>query len=113
MNNILEFDNGYKAVISYDSEIELFRGEFIGLNGGADFYAPDVEGLKKEGAISIKVFIDECKARNIEPKKKESKFALRLEPALYAHVAAFARSKNMSINRFITKSLEKQLAEEM
>ncbi len=31
--------NGVKAVISYDSDIDLFRGEFIGLNGGADFYA--------------------------------------------------------------------------
>ncbi|MCX7083107.1 MAG: hypothetical protein NT008_07080 [Methylococcales bacterium] len=26
--------NGIKAVISYDSDIDLFRGEFIGLNGG-------------------------------------------------------------------------------
>ena len=38
--------NGIKAVISYDSDIDLFRGEFIGLNGGADFYASDAEGLR-------------------------------------------------------------------
>ena len=36
--------NGHRAVIQYDPEIELFRGEFIGLNGGADFYAADIEG---------------------------------------------------------------------
>jgi len=29
--------NGVKAVITYDSDIDLFRGEFTGLNGGADF----------------------------------------------------------------------------
>jgi len=28
--------NGVKAVITYDSDIDLFRGEFVGLNGGAD-----------------------------------------------------------------------------
>ncbi len=113
MNNILEFNNGYKAVISYDPEIEMFRGEFVGLNGGADFYASDIAGLKQEGAISLSMFIEECKAHNMEPKKKEGKFALRLEPDLYTHVVAFAKAKNMSINSFITESLKKQLADEI
>ena len=31
MNNLMNFD-GYKAVINYDPEIEMFRGEFINLN---------------------------------------------------------------------------------
>jgi predicted HicB family RNase H-like nuclease len=26
--------NGYNAVIAYDEEIDMFRGEFTGLNGG-------------------------------------------------------------------------------
>ena len=50
--NIMEI-NGYRALIQYDSEIEMFRGEFMGLNGSADFYASDIEGLKNEGAISV------------------------------------------------------------
>ena len=40
--------NGINAVISFDADINLFRGEFVGLNGYADFYAADVAGLKKE-----------------------------------------------------------------
>ncbi|MEN2827324.1 type II toxin-antitoxin system HicB family antitoxin [Mannheimia haemolytica] len=47
MRNIMDI-NGYKAVIAYDPETELFRGEFIGLNGGADFYADNVIQLKKK-----------------------------------------------------------------
>ena len=35
MRNVMEFEGGYKAVITYDPEIEMFRGEFVGLNGGA------------------------------------------------------------------------------
>ena len=34
----MTFEDGYKAVIAYDPEIEMFRGEFVGLNGAADFY---------------------------------------------------------------------------
>ena len=36
MNNVMTFEDGYKAVIAYDPEIEMFRGEFVGLNA-ADF----------------------------------------------------------------------------
>ena len=35
MMNIMEI-NGVKAVIAFDPEINMFRGEFVGLNGGAD-----------------------------------------------------------------------------
>ena len=52
MKNVLDFPGGYSAVIGYDSELEMFRGEFVGLNGGADFYATDLEGLKREGALA-------------------------------------------------------------
>ena len=48
MMNLMTID-GYKAVIQYDPELEMFRGQFVGLNGGADFYAADVEGLSREG----------------------------------------------------------------
>ena len=61
--------NGVKAVITYDSDIDLFRGEFVGLNGGADFYAADAEGLRCEGAISLKVFMDACQEDGVEPFK--------------------------------------------
>ena len=61
--------NGVKAVITYDSDIDLFRGEFVGLNGGADFYVADAEGLRREGAISLKVFMDASHEDGVEPFK--------------------------------------------
>lgn len=35
---------GYETVINYDPDMKMFRVEFPGLNGGADFYARDVDG---------------------------------------------------------------------
>ena len=46
---------GYKAIIKYNPEIDMFRGEFTSLNGGADFYATNIAGLRKEGETSLKV----------------------------------------------------------
>lgn len=52
---------GYRAVIRFDPDIGMFRGEFVGLNGGADFYARDIAGLRREGAASLEVFLDMCR----------------------------------------------------
>ena len=59
--------DGQQAVIVFDPEIDMFRGEFVGLNGGADFYSNDVKGLHHEGAISLRVFLKACKAKGIDP----------------------------------------------
>ena len=60
---------GYKAVVAYDPDIDMFRGEFVELRGGADFYATDVAGLRREGEISLKVFLEMCGEKDIEPRK--------------------------------------------
>jgi predicted HicB family RNase H-like nuclease len=63
---------GYKAVIKFDPKIEMFRGEFIGLNGGADFYADNIQGLKNEAEKSLQIFLDACKKRGVSPMKQFS-----------------------------------------
>jgi predicted HicB family RNase H-like nuclease len=35
--HIMSLDD-YQAKIEYDAELDLFRGEILGLHGGADFY---------------------------------------------------------------------------
>ena len=69
MRNFIEI-NGYKARIQYDPGIKMFRGEFIGINGGADFYATDINGLQKEGGIFLKIFLEICKKDGVEPRKE-------------------------------------------
>ena len=98
---------GQKATITYDEELNMFRGEFVGLNGGADFYATDIEGLYKEGATSLHVFLDMCREDGVEPYKSFSgKFNVRIAPELHADIVAAAKSKGESLNQYIAKTLE-------
>ncbi|WP_035725998.1 type II toxin-antitoxin system HicB family antitoxin, partial [Fodinicurvata fenggangensis] len=62
MNNVMTID-GYRAVIQYDTEIEMFRGEFTGLNGGADFYADSAASLRQEGEASWRIFLETCRKK--------------------------------------------------
>jgi len=54
-------------VATYDPDTDMLRGEFLGLNGGADFYASDIPSLKTEGAKSLAAFLDVCKENGIDP----------------------------------------------
>ena len=105
MMNTMEI-NGYRAVIAYDPDIEMFRGEFTGLNGGADFYAKDIEVLKSEGALSLKVFLDMCAEDGIEPKKEYSgKFNVRVPSKLHADIARAASAHGKSLNQWVSDTL--------
>lgn len=103
--NIMDID-GYKAVIAYDPDINLFRGEFIELNGGADFYGADVDTLRKEGKTSLRVFLEMCREKGIEPRRIFSgKFNVRIPPELHAKLALEAAAEGKSLNAVVADKL--------
>ena len=85
------------------------RLAIVGLNGAADFYAADLEGLKREGKISLEVFLEVCAEKGIAPKKQAGRFALRLDPETYQSVAIAASASGKSINQFIVDSLKQSV----
>jgi predicted HicB family RNase H-like nuclease len=103
--NLMDIE-GYKAVIAYDPDINLFRGEFIELNGGADFYAADVESLRREGATTLRVFLEMCQEKGIEPRRNFSgKFNVRISPELHARLALEAAAEGKSLNAVVAEKL--------
>jgi predicted HicB family RNase H-like nuclease len=98
---------GVNAIIGYDPEIDMFRGEFVGLNGGADFYADDIAGLKREGLISLEVFLESCKEDGVDPFRQFSgKLNLRMTPETHEIVSLSARSRGESINAWIVSAIK-------
>lgn len=105
MKNIIEID-GHKAVLAYDSEVGMFRGEFLGLAGGADFYAASIEGLRDEGRKSLQVFLDICREKGIEPRRAFSgRFNVRLDPRAHEAAVMAAASENKSLNEWVAQTI--------
>ena len=108
MKNVMMIDE-QRAVIEYDPDIEMFRGEFVGLNGSADFYAKNITGLKHEGKASLKVFLQMCAEEGIEPFKRHSgKFVLRLDPSIHQAATAASKASGMSLNQWVTKLIQER-----
>jgi predicted HicB family RNase H-like nuclease len=107
--NLMTFD-GFSAKIEYDSDTDLFRGEILGLNGGADFYGANPEELRQEFKRSLDVFLEVCKEKGIEPRKQFSgKFNLRIPPELHERLAMAAQAQGKSLNSLAQEALEKSV----
>ena len=101
----------YSAKIEYDPELDLFRGEILGLSGGADFYGKNPKELRTEFKRSLKVFLEVCKENGIEPRRHFSgKFNLRISPALHEKLAIAAQAQGKSINTLAQEALQKRVA---
>jgi predicted HicB family RNase H-like nuclease len=108
--NIMRID-GYHARIEYDEELDLFRGEILGLSGGADFYGKNPKELRAEFKKSLRIFLAVCKEKNIEPRRNFSgKFNLRIPPELHEKLAIEAQAQGKSINTLAQEALQERVA---
>lgn len=103
--NLMTVD-GYNAKIEFDEELDLFRGEILGLNGGADFYGKNPKELRTEFKKSLQVFLDVCAVKGIEPRRHFSgKFNLRIPSELHEQIAIAAQAEGKSINTLAQEAL--------
>jgi predicted HicB family RNase H-like nuclease len=108
--NVMTVD-GYHAKIEYDEELDLFRGEILGLSGGADFYGKNPKELRAEFKKSLEVFLEVCKERGLEPRRHFSgKFNLRISPELHERLAIEAQAQGKSINTLAQEALQERVA---
>ncbi len=107
--NMMTLD-GYSARIEYDAEIDQFRGEILGLSGGADFYGKNPKELRAEFRKSLHVFLEVCREKGIEPRRSYSgKFNLRIPPDLHEKLAIAAQAEGKSLNTLAQEALQKRI----
>ncbi|MGB0127950.1 MAG: type II toxin-antitoxin system HicB family antitoxin [Rhodocyclaceae bacterium] len=102
---------GFNAKIEYDADLDMFRGEILGLNGGADFYGKNPKELRAEFKKSLQVFLEVCREKGIEPRRNYSgKFNLRIPPDLHEKLAIIAQAEGKSINTVAQEALQQRVA---
>ena len=108
--NVMTADD-YQAKIEYDPELDLFRGEILGLSGGADFYGKNLKELRTEFKKSLQVFLKVCSEKGIEPRRHYSgKFNVRISPELHEKLVIAAQAQGKSINALVQEALQERVA---
>ena len=107
--NVMTID-GYHARIEYDAELDMFRGEILGLTGGADFYGRNTKELRSEFRKSLQVFMEVCREKGIEPRRSYSgRFNLRIPADLHERLAIVAQAEGKSINTLAQEALQQRV----
>lgn len=105
MNHLMKLE-GHRARIEYDPELDMFRGEILGLNGGADFFGQTPDELREEFRKSLAVFLEVCAEKRISPYRQYSgRFNLRVPSDLHQEIAVRASAEGKSLNQWITETL--------
>lgn len=110
-NNIMTIDN-HPASVTYEAEIKAFRGKYLDVTGYCDFVSNSIEGLEKEGKISLAEYVETCQEEGIPPFREENRvksFTLRYPGWLEARLTAATTSHAVSKNQFIVQLLEREL----
>ena len=102
---------GYHATIEFDPDLDMFRGEILGLSGGADFYGKNPKELRAEFKRSLNIFLEVCAEKGVEPRRNFSgKFNLRISPQLHEKLAIAAQARGQSINALAQQALQESFA---
>ena len=102
---------GYIGNVEYDDEAKIFAGTVINTRTVITFQGTSVEEIEREFHNSVDDYLEWCRQDNVEPEKPYSgKFNVRFVPELHRRAALAAKKLNMSLNGFVEKSVEDELA---
>jgi predicted HicB family RNase H-like nuclease len=100
----------YEASVEFDDDADIFHGEVINLRDVITFQGRSVDELKYAFAESVDDYLAFCKSRGEEPEKPFSgQFVVRAEPSLHKAMVSAAKRAGVSLNKWVTATLERAL----
>jgi predicted HicB family RNase H-like nuclease len=107
MDKLLKYKK-YVGTIEYDLKDNILYGHVLFVRSSLQYQGETLEELQKDFESAIDEYLTFCKNRGIEPEKGFSgTFNIRTGEELHRKLVTIAKEKELSLNAFITQSLEK------
>jgi len=103
---------GFVATVHFSTEDEVFFGKIEGIPDLVSFEGNSVKELKKAFEQAVKDYVQFCKEHS-KPIMKSLKgsFNIRINPEVHRQAYNASLAKGISLNQFVQKAIEKELAE--
>ena len=103
---------GYKGSVEYSKEDNCLFGKVQGMSKTLILYeGQTLDELRKDFEAGVDDYLEGCKADGVEPCKPYSgRLNLRMTSELHSRIAAFAASTGTTINDFINRAVQNELA---
>lgn len=108
--NTLQY-KGFLGSVEFSEADGVFFGKIEGINALVNFEGESVKELTDAFHEAVEDYLVFCEEEGIEPHKSYSgALNVRLTPDIHSRVAALAKQSGMTINAFIRKAVENQIA---
>lgn len=102
---------GFIGSVAFSEKDNVFFGKIEGIDGLVNFEGESVAELTAAFHEAVDDYMAYCQEEGIEPHKSYSgSLNVRLTPDIHSRVACLAKQAGISINAFIRKAVEKQIA---
>jgi predicted HicB family RNase H-like nuclease len=102
----------YIGSVSFSAEDEVFYGKIEHINDLVTFESDNSHDLKKAFEEAVDDYLEVCREKGIQPEKPfKGNFNVRVKPSLHKRAYLKALQAGISLNKFIEKTLEKELNE--
>jgi hypothetical protein len=64
--NVMTIDS-HHAKLEFDPDLDMFRGEILGLNGGADFYGKPQKSCAQSSSARYRLFLRFAQKKGLNP----------------------------------------------
>ena len=108
--NTLQY-KGFLGSVEFSEADGVFFGKIEGINALVNFEGESVKELTMAFHEAVEDYLVFCEEEGIEPHRSYSgALNVRLTPDIHSRVAALAKQSGISINAFIRKAVENQIA---
>lgn len=110
MNNIMEYQ-GYVGSVEFSQEDNLFYGKVMGIRSLISYEGTTAKELVEDFHRAVEDYLLLCNETGQAPEKAyKGSFNVRISPELHQKAAVYAATHQMSLNRFVEKSIEQYVA---
>jgi len=103
----------YIGSVHFNAEDEVFYGKIEGIEDLISFEGKSVNELKMAFEEAVEDYVDLCNRENKDIEKSyKGSFNVRIPPDLHRKVKRTAVQMGLSLNQFIQKAVEDELAKE-
>jgi len=100
----------YIGSVSFSADDEMFYGKIEHISDLVVFESDNAHGLKTAFEESVDDYLSFCIEEGVNPDKPfKGSFNVRLKPATHKLIHQKAIQQGISLNKFIEKTLEKEL----
>ena len=111
--NTLQYKD-YIGSVEFSEADGVFFGKIEGINAVVTFEGESVQELTAAFHEAVDHYLILCEEEGLEPHKSYSGAVnLRLTPDLHSRVATVAKQAGLSINAFIRRAIENQIAADL